>query len=374
MRKLIIAGLVLVATAVAGAAPSTYEEAVQSANTSYSVKHYAEAREATEQALKLAKTPAEKSGALSHLGEAYNAEKKYTQAREAWAQVLALPDVPADGKAEIELAIGGTYADENDFAAAREAYARVASNPQVKQALKFKAQTATAFSYQSEKNFAKAREEFEKLVSNPEAALVTRVLARNQIGETYFSEGNFARAREEFTKGLGLGTLNPVQEAVLRVRVADTYRSENNPTKAASEISRFRNDTSKRMESAFASQNWKEARDLTVAYLATGPLPTSDTFFLREKIGETYLAEKNTAEARKQFEALVAATDFGSLAGQDLATIHAVQQLAQLAIAHSYELDGNKQRAKAEYQKLLKMPDLPTPIKVKAEQQLAALS
>lgn len=108
--------------------------------------------------------------------------------------------------------------------------------------------------------------------------------------------------------------------------------------------------------------------------LAIGYLNPALTWFLQETTGETYFGEGKWAEGRQQMERILAAQPNPNWPSAEVEGFKSVQQIAQYNLARSYETEGNKAQAKAEYQKLLQIAALNPALKTKAEAAIAQLS
>lgn len=375
MKQFIAISMIVATTVAANAASfSNYQQAISSAQASSSAKQSTDARKALQEALSLAKTPAEKAEALISLGRTYSDEKNYKQARICWDQVALIANVSTTDKVVADLATGNSYLEQKDLTTAREIFSRVIANTRAAPFAKAMARMAIASSYNEEKNFAKAREEFSKLVLDPNADTNLRFTAQLEVGETYFSEGNFAEARSQFAKALAIGEAILSLRATARLRIAETYRQQGDSKQAALEMGRYQRDALKVATSLGESRRYAEAREQFAAIVAAGNLRPSVIVALRGKIGELYLAEGNTTAARKELEQLLDEPATYGITEAEIPAFHTVQHNVQLFIASSYKMDGDKQRAREEYRKVLTMPDLDPALKAQVEQQLAALS
>ena len=112
--------------------------------------------------------------------------------------------------------------------------------------------------------------------------------------------------------------------------------------------------------------------NLVAALILTDP-DSVIGLYTREKIAETYSASGDYIKAREELEKLaIYQTPVGATDSQQH-SFDILRQKAQQNLALSYQLEGQTERARQEYQKVLQMPNLDPKLKPLVQKQLDEL-
>lgn len=379
MKKLLLLSSVTLIVAVANAAFSTYQNAVKEAVKSVEAQDYPAARKSFEAAQAAAKTPKEKMDAMLNVGISYEKEQNHLKAREIWGQILTMKEASEEQKLAAQSGIGGSYLTEKRFTEARAELSKVLSSPAANAGVLIAARIAIAGSYKNEGNLDTAREEFAKIATDTKVAAPIRFMAQQELGEIPFSQGKFAEARVEFTKSAQIEGINILQKAGSQARVLDTYRREGNQEQVDALLAQFQLPLFKRAEALSKEKKYAQSRSYYGAALIVGGERQNPAFaaVFRVKVANTYIDERNIEQARKELrgaQEFVAQFNGRKLAPNITSGLQIAKELIQLSTAISYYAEGQKGRAKEEYQKVLQMPNLSAGVRSVAEKDLATLS
>jgi tetratricopeptide (TPR) repeat protein len=251
MKKLIVL-LVLscLGIGIARADHATYDEARAAARKKAEAGQYAAARKDYEEAVALARTPAERGAALLRIGETYKVEGKRTDARSWWNKVVEMPDAAAPDRLTAYFAIGISYLDDNKPAEARAQLTRIAERKDMKLQAHEKVFLGLSIgtTYFREKNYTQARKEWDQvLTSGYKGPAVAPILQSIQLAyaDSYMEEENYTQARVEFNNVLKVevdASLPAGEQQQLRVwkqnaqlQFAGSYLLEKNYPKAKEE-------------------------------------------------------------------------------------------------------------------------------------------
>lgn len=351
---------------------NSYSEAVSAARTKYAAKNYIQARQDLEQAVTLAKAPAEKSAALLRIGQTYSDQGQDTKAREAWNKVLQMPNVPIADRLLAQFGIAGSYINEKKFEQGRKEFDRLISDKNADEATKVSAQYARAASYLFEKNYEQARQGFAVVVQNEKADPNVRANAQIQIGQTWYHAKNYSKAREEWTKVLSIAGVAPSITLNVRLSLADTYVQEKNAAAAEGQFAWARATSLQLAQQAAEQKNFAQARVYLQQALNSGKTDLMLAAALHQKVGETYLAERNFASARQEF-ASVLAMSTANLSAEDRGKLQIVKDATQISLGQSYRLEGNNNQARTELLKVTQKAGVDPSVKALAQAQLALL-
>ena len=373
MRKLLVIGALALAIATARAADTPYEDAMQKSRTAFEEKQFAEAETLARQALALAQTPEERAKALSNVGSYLQGRGQEAEARKLWEQVLSLPDAPDEVVAADHLLIGGSYFNEGNYEAARQAFQQALRAKGAGAEVQLAARLFMAASYGNQKLWSQAAAEYQRIASDAQWPPVARAAAQRQIGAIYSEQEKWEEARAQYVKALGIQGVPIVQRAEAMSQITQTYEKQFGRARALDEVTQFHAPLYREAQRLFDAGQWEPARDYYAALVAVGYLNPSVVWGFQEQIAETYLGEKNWEEARKLLNVILAAQPEPNWPPRERAGLKLVQQLAQSALAQSYQQAGDAARAKAEFEKLLQIPDLNQGLRAKAEAALTAL-
>lgn len=332
------------------------------------------AREKMQRALQMATSAEQKIRAMLLIGQTYREEKNYASAIATWQQVLALPNLDAVSKGVAEIGIAGTYLDDEKFDLSRQWLSRIIADAQTNKTAKDMATFSYAMTYLNQKDEPRARVELAKIVANTDIDLSLRATAQNLLGESYFKAADYPTARAELAKVAALGAVGPGMLAAAQAQIIESYRRENNPQQAQSETARFQFEMMKNVVVLMNAKQIETAREYLRAVSAVdgSGAPTLMSLSAHSQIAQTYLAEKNTAQARKEL-APILERDEAQIPDAERPAFRLIQQSAQLSFALSYELDGDLERSGEELKKLLQMPELRPELGIIAEKRLADL-
>lgn len=359
------------------AAPETYEQARAEAKAKYEAKDLPGSLEAMQRALKLASAPGEKSAALLRIGQAHKDLKQAEDARSAWAQVLELPGAPASDVLNAHLAIGASWQDEGQPARARAEFEAVASAPTADSTLKAVAQIGIGFSYLSEKDFGHARAAYALVADNPAHDPPLRRQAQNAIGEALFRERNFPAARLAWQRLLVMPGVTPSIAGGVEALILDTYREEKDQAGLDKIGQEFYAAHSSQLRALTRASKWAQAREEAAAMVLLLPQAEAANQVLALGLvklsGEFYLNENLFAQARAEFQKVLASTPAADATPAQIEAMRTTQQIAQQRIGLAYVGERRFSLARAQFEKVLALPYLDANLKAATEKDLAKL-
>lgn len=361
-----------IGAAAASATYNSYSEALDAARVSYSAKKYAQARTDLEQALSLAQIPAEKSATLVRIGQTYSDQKQEAKARAIWSKVLQMSDAPTGDRFLARFGIAGSYINEKKFAQGRKELDALIADSNTDAPTKISVQSARAASYLAEQNPGKAREGFAVVWQNENADPNLRANAQIQIGQTWFNVEDYAKARDAWTQVLSLKGVAPSIALTVRLALADTYVQEKNPAAAEGQFAWARAITLQMAQQAIGRKNFSQARVSLQQAVLLGKPDAFLTAALKQKIGETYLAQRDFEAARREFASVLAMPRV-NLSGAQQNKLQTVKDATQISVAQSYRMEGNNAQARTEFLKVTERSGVDPNVKAEAERQLALL-
>lgn len=197
----------------------------------------------------------------------------YIQAREAFTNALELA-ATADEKAKSRLGVGSSYAGEKQFESARKEFIEVIQM-KPKAFIRDSARLEIAQSYAAEKKFDRARQELSALIKEEGVDSNIKATARFDMAQTYLDEKKFDEARTLYAQMIEGAKPNDPMTLVVRISIANSYLAE------------------RKME---------QARKAYQELLQTGGILKPRAQF---NIGQTFVVEKNYAQAKIEFEKLL---------------------------------------------------------------------
>lgn len=360
------------------AAPETYEQARAEAKAKYEAKDLPGALEAMQRALKLASAPGEKSAALLRIGQAHKDLKQAEDARSAWAQVLELPGAPAREVLGAHLAIGGSWLEEQQNARARAAFEAVLAMPGGDDRLRAVAQVNIGSSYYNEKDFERARPALAIVADNPEAEPFLRRMAQRNIGESHFKERNFPSARLAWQRLLAMPGVTPSIAGGIEALILDTYRQEKDQAGLDKIGQEFYAAHSSQLRALTRDSKWAPAREEAAAMVLLLPQAEAANQVLALGLvklsGEFYLNENLFAQARAEFQKVLASTPAADATPAQIQAMRTTQQVAQQRIGLAYVGERRFSLARAQFEKVLALPYLDASLKAATEKELAKLA
>ena len=356
--------------------PETYEQARAAAKAKSEAKDFSGAGEAVQSAIRLAKTPVEKSMALLLSGQSYKEQSHNEAAIAEWRQVLEVQGVPAQDAMIARVNIGGALLDMGRNAEARSELTTALSLPQIDDKTRTMVQLGIAGSYDNEKDFERARAAFATVADSARAEPFMRFMAQQSIGETHFKERNFAAARGAWEKLLATPLPMPQLPSALaggaEARIIDSYTEEKNLEQAARSRQRFVVAHAKRLQPLIDAKQWAQAREHLAAMMILTP-PSSVSLGLQVFMGNSYVSEGNFAQGRAEYEKVVAATPAADAPQAEKDAVRTVQQSAQMSIGESYAIEHRFAQARAQFERVLQLPQLDARIKANTEKELAKI-
>jgi len=191
-----------------GVEAENYDEAMQRAGKAMAGRDYHKAREILRAALPLAETPEQRSGVYSAIGGLFLTQKRGPEAREAFHDALAIGGISPDTRFMIYKLIAMTWDDEEKPAEVRATYAR-ALQEKLSPRVRCLALADLAAAWRDEGKPEKAKSTYAELLKAAEAAGVevddyrwAITHAQNSIGAILAEEGDFAGALEAHEKAL----------------------------------------------------------------------------------------------------------------------------------------------------------------------------
>lgn len=360
MKKIILLCGLLISVTVARADNNAFEAASRQVATTLKSQNLIEAQSAAQEMLTLAQNPQEKSRALLNLGVIAKKQNNDKEARQFWMQVVQLQDVTPEYKGDAYYLIGGSYLDEKNYPAAREnlqLYLQMEGSSADERAT---ARLAIAATYENEKSFPESRATLGEIISDKSVSPPLRAAAQETIGETFFSQQNWPEAIAAFHAVADVQGVSPTLIATAQSRANDAYVSQGHTEFIGPETEKLRTAFLQKAEEIAQSDDKDLSllrENLTAALILTDP-DSIIGLYTREKIAETYLISKDYGKAREELEKLAIYPTPTDATPKARHSYELLNQKAQQNLAASYRLEGQTQRARQEYQKVLQMPNL----------------
>lgn len=416
MRKLLLLTLVACITTIASADFATYQEAIQDGRKNVLAGRYVDARKSFLAAQALAKSPKDEADALIKVGKTHEEEGSYAKAREAWQKVFAMSEAPTEQKLQAQFVIGGSYQREGNNIKARELLQQIVIAPGVSPELKSMAYASIGGSYLAEKRFPEARAELSKIVSDPKTDTATlnlvrftmagsyqdegkfdlarqgllnlledpkvdsalRFLSEKQLGDNYFKQGKFADARTEYIKATQIAGVEVLQLADVQVRVVLAYMGEGKDKEAKATQTQYQTAWLTQANALMQAFKYAESRSRYQAALLLVSDATSPVVIARSriKIADSYIGQSSPELARKELQLAADVLTQAEEKNWDSKTSNDLQvtrQMGQHSLAFTYVLEGDKDGAIKEFERLLQMPNLNPQTRIAAEKDLANL-
>ncbi len=381
MKKLLLLCALLLGISAAHADDS-YEDVFQRSRAAYQAKQLPEAEKLMRRALALAKTPVEKMDALTRLAVLAQDQKRFAEARQIWTQLKETDGVTDKDKATWQLAIASSYLNEDNIAVAYQEVQKYLQMPGVDARERNVALLLLATGYNNVHQWSQALAIYEKTVSSPDASVEMRAFAQRMIGETYFDQGKWSEANAAF---LAVAKVEGVSaharaEAKLRSNEALTRAGNADESEIVTETFALRDSFLTQALAFMATgkakrdeQSLARLRDMLAAALVLSEADSVPAIYAREMLAETDMVAKDYAKSRAALIAIIAFVTPTGAADKDRATYEVLRQKSQLALAASYRLEGQTERARQEYQKMLSMPNLDATLRAMAQQELDEL-
>ena len=202
---------ILLAGSSVGAAPGTFEEAMESGQAALSAWKIAEARQAFDAALRLAQKPVERARARLHYGHTFYYAGRYDEARGVYAEVIQAARASRDERFYAHQFTGHCHLQEQDVPQALKSYRL--SLP-ARPTLARNARNDILFAYLDQVNvgrrlfrrgmYGQAEKVLEQALSMAELPTRERSAVRLLLGQCRLNCADLDRARVEYEKVLSL--------------------------------------------------------------------------------------------------------------------------------------------------------------------------
>lgn len=359
---------------VAHAAYTTYKEALSAARIPFNQGDYVGAQPKLEEALVLAKTPAEKVDGLTHLGLVYARQKMYDKAREQWNKILQMPDATGEDKIGAHNVIAASYAEQEKGDEARAEFQKILESPDASADDKVSAHLSIGFTLlgRGEEQSELARQQFLIVAEDASLDADARGSAYAQVGQSYRDEDKPSEARAIFNKALAIPGIPISLKSQLYGAIAETYKSQGDAQQTQRAFQTAQALGLAAAQQATENKDWAAAIALHEQVLSFGDVnPTIDAAS-RSSIGSLLFEEKKYAEGRAKLEEFLQKKYEGLGAAQQIA-LGSLQQRALVDIADSYMDENESAKAREVLQRLLARPDISPGFKKTGEEMLASL-
>jgi tetratricopeptide (TPR) repeat protein len=375
LRFAALTGALVLTLGVAHAAPLTYTETIAAARVQFNKGDYVGAQKTTEEALLLAQTPEEKSGALMRLGLIFRERKMVVQAREQWTKMLQLPDNSDSEKVSAQAIIATSYGEEEDWDNSRTEFQKVLAMPAAGPQEKAAAHLGLAIGYMNQKKLADAQREFTANAEDTQLDVNTRASSYLMLGQMLSDAKEYDQARLAFSKAAELTSNTPEQIPVTaQAMIAQSFKAQGDAKQAQAEFVKAQTEALKRVTWFQKRKLYPQARALLQQVLTFGTVKPVNDASVRLLIAQSFVDENKPAEAIQQVEEFLK-KDYGpELSPKDKATLETVRQGAQLTLAKGYKQQQNDVKAKEILTNLLVTPGLVPNFKVGAEDLLKTLN
>ena len=375
LKKIILLGSVLIITGigVAQTPPSNFAQAEDAVSARFDAGDYLGAQKAAEQALTLAKTPAEGSVALMRLGQVYGQRKLYPQAREQWGKMLALPGTSPTDQLAIHSLVAGSYSDQGNWSRSRTEWEQVLSSPAATTRSNFVAHLAIATAFLNEHNEPQARDTFALIAHDAQLDANTRALGYSQIAASFLREKQFDAAREALAGAQALPELSADRALTVQAGIAQSYKDQGDTARAEQEFDKIQPKAAVQFTALYAAKQFDRARAMMELFLSAGHVPPVLDAGGRMQLGYISQKQGKPAEAREVFQAVIDKQYTEALSPEAVAFLQAARQSARLAIARTYVQEGDKTQAQQVLQTLLASNNLDADVQTAAQSLLKSL-
>lgn len=200
--QLVAGAATILFCAAALAAYDKPSDAMNAARQKLQKKDYTGAREDATAALDLAKTPADRFGAINLLGQIAENSGDMKAARAEYGKVAADPQATSGQKADALNRVGGTLVNEKQFDAARAEYARALALPDLPPYTRANLQLSVARACEREQNWPLARAEFAKCLDVEKVPDNVKFSALSGIASAFRKEKNAPEMRKAIDAAL----------------------------------------------------------------------------------------------------------------------------------------------------------------------------
>ena len=377
MKTLLLAAT-LALSGGAFAAPATYDELTQSAQTQLAAREVVAAQKSIEAAIELAQTPAEKSEALLTLGAILGEQKLYERARETYQQIVPLvKDAPAE-LYMTRLLIASTYAEQELWAQAIDAWTQIvdeAPAPELKNAVRLELASAYTKINQPDKAHQQMeilRQSLAPIIADATAPPDARGLALITLGRSYQSENNLDAARQSLESATEIAGLSGELMVNALKSLGEIAQQQGRDADEKVAFGRARNLLQKQAFALFQEQQWDEAIDDYREALTIGVPTAFEELLIHWQTALALQRQGAPDDARAEFERVIASAPATS---NDLeeSLVKNIQPIAYLEIAKSDIAAQKLESARATLDKLRQYPGLQTVFSQQAEALLKSL-
>ncbi len=377
MKTLLLSAALLLSTSVF-AAPATYDEATQIAQTQFAAQDFAGAQQSLEAAFDLARTNEDKVEALTQLGALFEEQGRYAESLQTYQRVLPLVANSPDELNRTRLFIAQNYVNQKQWQNAAAGWAQLvesAASPQTK--VSFRLELARAYAElkqtgEAQQQLALVRAQMMPFIADAKAGADARGFAHLTIGRSYAQEDNFDAARQSFEAALAIADLSPEFRVNTLKSLAEVAAKQGREEDAKTAFTKARQLVIKAASLHFASKGWAEAAEL---YREAAQIGTPDAFTalaLNWQLALSLHSQNDIDGARAEFQRIIAIAPDASSADQT-ASLKLSTPVAYQYLAQGYIAQGQFDLARATLNSLLALPDLQAPIRQKAEEMLRGL-
>lgn len=186
-----------------------------------------------------------------------------------------------------------------------------------------------------------------------------------QMGNMYLVQKKFAEARKVYAEVLTMNPIKPVIKGAVLMPYADSYSAEGKYHEARVEYNQMLSIANlpasfrfyaqrKKVETYLSARQYAQAREESAKLNSYKKLFAVTGVVAAYYIGESYLDEGNFKNARKQFAKAIDVTK-NDLQQEDGNLFDIYQQQARLGIGESYFKEKKYDKAKAEYNTIIRM-------------------
>lgn len=392
MKPVLTLSLLLLAT-TARAANSTYADFLTTARTQFDAKNFEAARATMQNALRVAKTPEEKSQANFRIGKTFDEQKLFARAREFYAQAAAQAGVSDADKTAALFSVGDSFHKEDRLDEAQKAFESLLAEPKTlgdfTEIVRFNLGQVLLESGQADKG-----RELLSRVGVSETVPFVRASAWLEVARSLSEQKQWDAARIASDKALAVPETPLFFQASAHAERIKTFLAQNNAQSAQDEKNAWVFDMMKPLGTSTPGASFgrivstppqldpKKKEDLPIILerLSAALLVVDGTHIepqetlsltLREQIAENYLAQGDIASARAgfvEFLGFFAPTSNVPPAARAGASV--LQNVALWQLAGMAEREGDTQSARSLWGRLLSLPDVAPFYKNAAQKKL----
>lgn len=388
MRKHILLGLLLCATAVHAAPFATYEEAMKESRRLYYAGDKTSALTAIQQAAELAKTPDNKAEALMRVARIIKEQGDPTKSLVIMKQVLQIQGVSQGLKQETQFLAASDMIKAGQFDEGRATLQPLLALPNPTQGVYEGAHLLFASSFVTQKKNEDALRELSSVVADEKIEFAARAMAQDLRGGVFTDQKKFDEARAAYQSGIqfleeGAKTDESLlaQRSPLYLDIVQSYEKQYGEERAKEEALKLFTPVMQRASELRNATRYKKALPLYLSLNGIAPYLPGELFLLvKAGEGEMLMYGQQWDNARSFLRKATNAQLGAGGTEKWQSGIHLLQQMAGRTLALSFKLQGDTEnnaeayaQARTRYAQLLAVPDLNPAVRARIDNDMKGL-